>query len=120
MHFVCTNCESRLTAELAEVDSESLISEENQTDYVPQGFALLERREFWTRHQGYWCIHANDKTGMKMTQQDSRTNGCCGPDGCDGPNMLCATCGHEVATAKFDCWMPHCVLLEPTGTRVVN
>ena len=30
-------------------------------------------------------------------------NGCCGSDGCDGPNRACA-CGSIVATQWSDCW----------------
>lgn len=30
-------------------------------------------------------------------------NGCCGSDGCDGPNRSC-TCGQVVATEWSDCW----------------
>ena len=118
MHFVCSKCESRLSGDLTELESETLVSEADQTDYVPAGFAYLERRSFWTQHQDYWCINSKDAIGMEITQKIGCTNGCCGLDGCDGPNMLCAQCGHEVATAKLDCWMPHCVLLEPTGARV--
>ncbi len=29
--------------------------------------------------------------------------GCCGSDGCDGPNRAC-TCGQVVGTAMTDCW----------------
>ena len=30
-------------------------------------------------------------------------NGCCGSDGCDGPNRACS-CGNVVATEWSDCW----------------
>ncbi|MDH7974425.1 hypothetical protein QH494_19725 [Sphingomonas sp. AR_OL41] len=33
----------------------------------------------------------------------SRLNGCCGLDGCDGPNQLCV-CGAEIGTRLSDCW----------------
>lgn len=36
--------------------------------------------------------------------------GCCGPDGQDGPNLFCAR-GHKVGTEMGDCWMPHFVRL---------
>jgi hypothetical protein len=32
-----------------------------------------------------------------------RRNGCCGPDGMDGPNLSCL-CGQEIATEWGDCW----------------
>lgn len=33
-----------------------------------------------------------------------RDAGCCGSDGCDGPNRACACCGAMVATEWSDCW----------------
>lgn len=30
-------------------------------------------------------------------------NGCCGPDGCDGPNVSCL-CGNVLGTEWGDCW----------------
>ena len=31
-------------------------------------------------------------------------NGCCGSDGCNGPNRACRKCGTVVATEWSDCW----------------
>jgi hypothetical protein len=120
MHFICAYCESSLSGEVRVLESGAFSSEEDQTDYVPSGCAFLEMRSFWPQHQGFWCINAKDTLGMEVTEKRWRTNGCCNLDGCDGPNMLCANCGKEVATAKLDCWMPHCMFLEPSGYRMTN
>ena len=37
-------------------------------------------------------------------------NGCCGPDGLDGPNLACA-CGTTLGTELGDCWQAHYVAL---------
>jgi hypothetical protein len=34
-----------------------------------------------------------------------RRNGCCRLDGLDGPNLVCAGCGIDVATEQSDCWV---------------
>lgn len=56
-----------------------------------------------------------------------RRNGCCGPDGTDGPNLACAFCRAEIATESADCWTwqqvslqpgaVECVTLPPTGNQ---
>jgi hypothetical protein len=119
MHFVCARCASRLSAEVRELQSEAGLSRTPETDYLPAGFAFMERGVVWPARRGYWCINANDAIGMQVTEDIRRTNGCCGLDGGDGPNLLCSACGHEVATANSDCWMPRCVLFEPGGATAV-
>jgi hypothetical protein len=50
-------------------------------------------------------INLADMQNTRHTSNSSRLNGCCGPDGCDGPNTLCL-CGVEIGTERSDCWMP--------------
>jgi hypothetical protein len=38
--------------------------------------------------------------------------GCCGLDGCSGPNTVC-TNGHVLGTERSDCWMAHYLYFEP-------
>jgi hypothetical protein len=45
----------------------------------------------------------------------SRLNGCCGLDGCDGPNQVCVGCGNEVGTLQSDCWTSTQFIVEPSG-----
>lgn len=48
----------------------------------------------------------------------ARRNGCCGPDGMDGPNLECAGCRAQVATEVADCWTWQEVRLYPDAVRV--
>tara|TARA_R110002072_G_scaffold299849_1_gene475950 strand:+ start:724 stop:1152 length:429 start_codon:yes stop_codon:yes gene_type:complete len=53
---------------------------------------------------------------VKLTRKSQYLNGCCGLDGCDGPNQICQ-CGNEIGTLKSDCWTPHTFIPFPDGTR---
>jgi hypothetical protein len=55
-----------------------------------------------------------DVRGVERHRDRQRLNGCCGLDGTDGPNLVCAGCGAEIATEQSDCWVSwHDVRLEP-------
>jgi hypothetical protein len=70
--------------------------------------------EHFTRFAGCFVLHLSDVVGTRRHSDRGRLNGCCGLDGCDGPNILCE-CGAEIGTEKSDCWMPHGLLLDPTA-----
>ncbi|ROP27666.1 hypothetical protein [Couchioplanes caeruleus] len=57
-------------------------------------------------------IHPDDLIVRRLHPDLSRRNGCCGLDGCDGPNLVC-DCGNEIATESSDCWTSRVVRLEP-------
>lgn len=64
----------------------------------------------------YW-LNPDDLTEVvRMTENMRRLNGCCGLDGCDGPNQLCG-CGAEVGTLRTDCWTPRVFIPAPTVTE---
>ncbi|MFC4761820.1 hypothetical protein [Dyella koreensis] len=50
------------------------------------------------------------------TSDARRLNGCCGLNGCDGPNQVCC-CGADVGTLRSDCWTPRVFIPDPKGTR---
>ncbi|KUF19134.1 hypothetical protein [Streptomyces silvensis] len=49
-------------------------------------------------------LHPDDVPGTARHPDPLRVSGCCGLDGRDGPNLVCAGCGVEVATEESDCW----------------
>lgn len=53
------------------------------------------------------CLVTNPADGVEpeVHPYGRRNSGCCGHDGCDGPNRRCPHCHHEVATLRDDCWM---------------
>lgn len=77
---------------------------ENQTLLVPAGPALTI------------VVHPGDIRGLSLHPDRRRLNGCCRLDGCDGPNLVCAGCGAEIATEQSDCWVSwHDVRLDPAA-----
>ena len=46
---------------------------------------------------------------------EGRGAGCCGSDGQQGLNLVCARCGAELAVASDDCWTPNEVRLHPAA-----
>lgn len=43
--------------------------------------------------------------------------GCCGMDGCDGPNRACGSCKTLVGTESSDCWTPSLFVVHAETTR---
>lgn len=61
-------------------------------------------------------IHPDDARGLRPHPDRSRRNGCCRLDGLDGPNLVCARCGAEIATEVSDCWVTwHDLRLQPAA-----
>ncbi|MFG3256872.1 hypothetical protein [Streptomyces sp. NPDC048172] len=60
-----------------------------------------------------------DLRGVGPHPSRRRRNGCCGLDGCDGPNLVCATCGTDLATEESDCWTPQQVTLLPGAVALI-
>ncbi|MBA3680342.1 MAG: hypothetical protein H0W73_04005 [Bacteroidetes bacterium] len=91
----------------------TMLKEGDNEDFVPKGYyhILTEATEYYTGLTKEIVINKNDIINFKYHANRSRLNGCCGLDGCDGINLVCLN-GHEVATEKSDCWMPHAVIFE--------
>lgn len=64
--------------------------------------------------RGTILVHPQDVLGLRHHTDASRLNGCCRLDGLDGPNLVCAGCGAEIATEQSDCWVSwHDLRLQP-------
>ncbi|MDI3403743.1 hypothetical protein [Streptomyces cavernicola] len=59
-----------------------------------------------------------DLRNTRTTTRRGRVNGCCGLDGCDGPNLECAQCGNFVATEQSDCWTAQQIALVPAAVEL--
>ena len=114
MKFRCCSCEKVLTRELK--NTPVSLCEEDGKDLLPEGFTLQD--DEWS--EGQWVINSKDNLSMKITNNPKRLNGCCDLDGCDGPNLVCESCGAEVATAKYDCWMPKYIMLSKVGAVAIT
>jgi hypothetical protein len=105
--FGCPICRAALTRPLLALRVDQSICLEDGKAAVPEGFFGANSEEYWGA-SGQVIVNLRDLIGTK--HHPTRLNGCCGLDGLDGPNLLCAN-GHEIGTEKSDCWMPHAAVL---------
>lgn len=61
---------------------------------------------------------APDDLLRDAVQPSGLRQGCCGPDGVDGPNFSCR-CGHVLGTEWGDCWTMAEVRFLPTAVTVI-
>lgn len=64
----------------------------------------------------YWMTVRDLLPIVGLTSDPRRLNGCCGLDGCDGPNRVCA-CGADVGTEMSDCWTSYLFIPDPSATN---
>lgn len=65
----------------------------------------------------FWLNPKDVEGATKLTTKAGRLSGCCGLDGCDGPNLVCKNCGAEAGTMQSDCWTPLIFVPEPKNTE---
>jgi hypothetical protein len=118
MHIECQKCATRLTLELGWV-SPSNRNDKMGEQMLKQGSITREDGSYFHSQVGVYIAHPDDAISMYLTSETKRLAGCCGLDGCDGPNLFCEGCKTYVATKMTDCWMPHCVVFDPNTTREV-
>lgn len=70
-------------------------------EFVPQ---------FWTNPQDF-------AAAIEETHNTARLAGCCGLDGCNGPNMVCCVCNTDIGTMQTDCWTPLIFVPDPDNTE---
>lgn len=68
------------------------------------------------------CLVVNPADGLDLEAHPDpyRNSGCCGHDGCDGPNRRCPACHAEVATPSDDCWTHVELRFEPGAVDVLT
>lgn len=113
MKVYCKECNIELSKDLTELTDINLLNEEDENDFLPKGYIFKSDGEYFTGTEEKLIINLTDSLNTTNHPDFKRLNGCCGLDGMDGLNKVCAN-GHEFGTAKEDCWMPHCLILEPT------
>lgn len=119
MFIRCRSCRRPLSVSLArEVDARATNQADGQA-FLLAGSLHRSDGEFFTGTEGRYIINLADAMNVRDHADTRRLAGCCGLDGCDGPNQVCA-CGVEVATAKSDCWMPHALIFECEAVELVD
>lgn len=114
MKVYCKACHVPLTKEI-ELSGDYAFNETDGEDFLPEGLYTISDGAYFTGTEGCIIINAADLVNKADHPDPSRHNGCCGLDGCDGPNKICVN-GHEVATEKSDCWMPAALIFEKNNT----
>jgi hypothetical protein len=94
-------------------------NEGDKQPFVQPGAWVVSDGSFFTGTEGRLVINIEDGQNMRRHSNQARLNGCCGLDGCNGPNRMCAR-GAEVATEKSDYWMPHALVFDPAAIRIVE
>lgn len=129
----CAACNARLTPALTVVSSKTpgAIPPEHEDGkpLTPPGAAFkswepIERSygdqpaplEFAPQ---YWLNPEDLDGNVHNTRDARRLNGCCGLDGCDGPNQI-GRCGTEVGTLRTDCWTPLVFIPDPGKTNWIE
>jgi hypothetical protein len=116
---ICRHCSTRLSNELKLV-SLSQRNENMGEDFLLRG-TLMRDDGTWIRERGgEYIANTDDVIQTHLTDDPKRLNGCCGLDGCDGPNLQCDRCGAYVATKMTDCWLAHCVFFDKAATEVIS
>jgi hypothetical protein len=109
--FTCLRCNRDLTTPLEEALATQLFTKDGDP-HVPTGYFAVSDGDYYTGTEGQRLVNLADMRSWYRHTDLRRLNGCCGLDGCDGPNRLC-DCGAEIGTERSDCWHAHCIALLP-------
>ena len=115
--FISAASGEALSRPVLPLPSREMLCYEDGKPHIPAGYYWNVDKEFFTGTKGKWVINIADILLRKLHHEVRRLSGCCGLDGCDGPNLVDSS-GNEVGTERSDCWMPHCVILEPERVRL--
>jgi hypothetical protein len=107
----CSECDIDLTDHLQEISSKDQLNDVDGQDYIPHGYYFISDGECYEGTENKIMINKSDLINSRNHHDSARLNGCCGLDGIHGLNKVCIN-GHEIATEKSDCWMPHAVIFE--------
>jgi hypothetical protein len=112
MSVRCRRCEATLTPLLKPVEG---AFEPEVTDCEN----LIPRGSYWIAHDflpehvnSHIVVHLEDIFDLRPHPDPKRHSGCCGEDGCDGPNRICE-CSAALATVVSDCWTGYYAHFEP-------
>src|SRR5687767_4153078 len=103
--FACPTCGQAVTRPLAPLPPGQRVCFEDGQPAVPAGYFASSDEESWTGSTDCPLGKLPDLVGTPHHPDPGRANGCCGLDGCDGPNLVCGA-GHEIGTERSDCWIP--------------
>ncbi|MEO3782996.1 hypothetical protein ABGB12_06695 [Actinocorallia sp. B10E7] len=109
--LICARCSQRLTSDIQ--------SASGPAQDIP-GRPYLLAGTYTPSRDGGFVLNPGDVTGTTRHPDPTRSMGCCGPDGSNGPNLICRGCERETATEEADCWKPHFVVTIPGSTKLIT
>ncbi len=130
--LICSNCGVALTGAVTLLPPNSAESAglvfEDAAPMTPAGTVFVSTEPMQWSADGankpplefapqHWINPADVDMTVEPVADVRRLNGCCGLDGCDGPNMRCRACGVEVGTRQSDCWTSDVFIAEPGQTH---
>lgn len=119
MKLICKLCNLDVSKQVIELKDLNLLNKTDGQDLIPEGFYIVADDDYFApRHKGSIIINIKDLINSNYHSDNSRLNGCCGYDGCDGMNKVCLS-KHEIGTECSDCWMSHFVALNPESVKFV-
>ena len=128
--FTCVVCNRALTRPMAQLPTLPVAKQLDEVSYEPTlsvGTWALDPEPRLRTADGApastpGCLVTNpqDAPDLPPHPEARRNSGCCGHDGCDGPNRICPGCGAAVATLSDDCWTLVELRFEPDAVRVVD
>ncbi|MFP7486275.1 hypothetical protein SFC65_19115 [Priestia filamentosa] len=122
MKLICRACETEISREVNKLEDLSRLNDIDEQDYIPEGFYTIATKKsdlYSDLHkEGSIIINIKDLINSDFHSNGSRLNGCCGCDGLDGMNRVCSN-NHEIGTEKSDCWMSHCIGLNPELVKLI-
>jgi len=112
----CAECGAVLAHGLEPLGSRADLNENDGEDRLPLGTFWVSDGRYESERPGDIVVNLKDLRDIEPHTDPTRLNGCCGLDGLDGLNLLCAN-GHEVGTERSDCWMAHHAVLSSAKVR---
>jgi hypothetical protein len=115
----CRKCGETLSSTMTQLITADQISLVDSSPLLPSGYWM--KSELITSEELFYGVgpkeaFINMSDLINVTAGGVR-NGCCGPDGMDGANLLCK-CGTPIGTEYGDCWMPHFVSVPLDGVEL--
>ncbi|QBX55261.1 hypothetical protein EXE58_07205 [Nocardioides seonyuensis] len=127
--FRCAVCDRALTRSMTQLPTLPVAKPVDEVSYEPTlevgtwaidpGPRLLTADGAPAGTLGCLVTNPLDAPDLEPHPEPRRNSGCCGHDGCDGPNRVCPGCDAAVATLSDDCWTLVELRFEPDAVRVV-
>jgi hypothetical protein len=127
MRFTCSQCRLDVTKPVTFTEQEPPHVDDDDddpgVDFPPAGRFMIGDPLGWHPeiHPGMSTFYAFNLNDMVNTHRDpEKTSGCCGSDGMDEMNVLCAN-GHEIGFEFSDCWeIYHYVHVPPSQVQKLD